>query len=553
MNDQDKPEAQLLDDYFDDRGDAESLEQLDQHLASSDDARRRFWQRAGMEEALAAWGRKGRDEATAMVEAPDSPARTSRWPVLSGWVAAAIMLGLVLFYSDLNVPADSQDKAVMNEVAPTPRPALPPQEVDAGNPVAYLSELAGLRADFRYFKGQTIRAGHELIIDEGLMELVFFSGARVTIEGPARLVPNSDFKITVLQGSALADVPESAIGFKMVLPDGVVTDYGTTFGVKVAGEKTLRVQVIEGEIELASQDVSKMARRLFKGQAVMMSESGDIESIDYVPMEFNETLERVATLESKTRMKRWRAYCRQIDQDLSVVAHFSMLPEEAGSDVILNQSKFSKSPRIGAVISAEWTEGRWPGKPALSFRRPADRVRVDVPGEFPQATFLAWARIDGFPRHYNGLFLSESGIEGEAHWQFSSSGQYYFGVRPSGSSGAMARFHRAWSEPVISSWLFGSWRMLATTYDADRREVIHYVDGAEVARTVIEESVPLRFGRATLGNFFDPKPEVHGVQSGIGEEWSFRNWTGAIDEFILFSRVLNSDELAEIHEVGRVD
>jgi hypothetical protein len=36
-------------------------------------------------------------------------------------------------------------------------------------------------------------------------------------------------------------------------------------------------------------------------------------------------------------------------------------------------------------------------------------------------------------------------------------------------------------------------------------------------------------------------------------EWGFRNWTGAIDEFILYSRVLGSEELRDLYEAGSVE
>ena len=38
------------------------------------------------------------------------------------------------------------------------------------------------------------------------------------------------------------------------------------------------------------------------------------------------------------------------------------------------------------------TEGRWAGKPAFHFRNVADRIRVEVPGEFSSLTLAAWIR-----------------------------------------------------------------------------------------------------------------------------------------------------------------
>jgi hypothetical protein len=65
--------------------------------------------------------------------------------------------------------------------------------------------------------------------------------------------------------------------------------------------------------------------------------------------------------------------------------------------------------------------------------------------------------------------------------------------------------------------------------------------------------VPLRFGLSTLGNFFDPTPKEHADAPGLGEAWSFRNWSGAIDEFLLYSRTLDGQEIGRLHEAGRAN
>jgi len=541
----------LLDAYFEgDPLDADALGELDEALVGSEDARRRFWERAEVDAKLEAWGRHKRGEATVPADAGSARPWWRQWPAVAGWAAAVVLLvSLLMQHRQDREPGDLAEEPPSEHSAPR---SQGPAGAHSGYPVAFLSQLAEVEAPVRYLAGQSVGADEEIRIGSGLLELVFYSGARVIVEGPARVVPRSDLEIEVLEGGVQADVPESAIGFRMVLPDGVVTDFGTSFDVKVEGDRTSRIQVIEGEIEMAAHLSSSGARRLTAGEAVAVDDAGALEDIDFRPMDVGESLSALAARESRVGMQRWREYAARLDRDQSVVVHFSLLPEERGADVVLNHAESLRPPRSGTVISASWAEGRWEAKPALAFRRPSDRVRVDIPGEFEQATFVTWARVDGLPREYNGLFFSEYGIDGEVHWQFSEDGRYYFGVRPEDSP-AVSQFHRAFSEPVISPWAFGSWRMLATTYDSRTREVVHYVDAAEVSRTTLEDSIPLRFGRATLGNFFDPLAEEHSSHPGIGTEWSFRNWTGAIDEFILFSRVVPVEELVRIHEAGRVD
>jgi hypothetical protein len=541
----------LLEAYFDGSLDEDSRHDLEQLVTSSASARARFWERAGMEDSLERWASKSRGETMALpAPAPRKvKLRRSHVAAISGWAAAAALVaawGLQSWFA----PGGGGKGTTAG--TPAERPIAPLAGMGENTPVAYLSRVSRLSGENRMLAGQSLAAGREVEIGEGLIEVDFFSGARVAIQGPARFKPESDMRLTVSQGTVQVDVPDSAKGFVLVLPDGTVTDFGTSFGVVVNEDRTSRLQVSRGEIELAGTKDGGSARRIKEGQAYSLAESGISRPIDFRPMGVSTSLEERAREDMKDRQFRWDEVCREIAADPSVLVHFRFLPDEEGSREILNRATGPNAPRTGTVIAAEWSHGRWDGKPALAFHGPSDRVRVDIPGAYPQATFLAWVRVDNLPRRYNGLFLSEYGIEGEAHWQMSSQGSFWFGVRPKEKRGTVF-FHRAFSEPVLSPADFGTWRMLATTYDAPSRTVIHYVDAVEVSRTVLGDSVPIRFGRATLGNFFDPLPEEHADAPGLGEEWSFRNWSGAIDEFLLYSRTLEAGEIQQLHEAGRAN
>jgi hypothetical protein len=540
----------LLDAYFDGTLDECARHDLEQLVTSSAPARARFWERAGLENSLERWAAKSRGETMALPRPVSRrrKLRRSHIAAISGWAAAAALVAAWAVHSRVD-PAERDAVAASPETG-SPLPASP--HVDENTPVAYLSRVSRLSGENRMLAGQSLGAGKEVEIGEGLIEVDFFSGARVAIQGPARFKPESDMRLTVSQGTVQVDVPDSAKGFVLILPDGTVTDFGTSFGVVVSEEKTSRLQVSRGEIELAGTKDGGAAKRIKEGQAYSLAGNGVSEPIDFHPMAVSTSLEKRAREDIEDRQLRWDEVCRDIAADPSVLVHFRFLPDEEGSREILNRASAPNAPRTGTVIAAEWSHGRWDGKPALAFHGPSDRVRVDIPGEYPQATFLAWVKVDGLPRRYNGLFLSEHGIPGEAHWQMSPQGSFWFGVRPRAQRRDWS-FHRAFSEPVLTANDFGTWRMLATSYDSSSRTVIHYVDGEEVGRAEVEDSVPLRFGRATLGNFFDPSPTEHADMPGLGEEWSFRNWSGAIDEFLLYSRALDAREISRLHDAGRAN
>lgn len=553
-----KPENEhlerLLDAYFEGELDAGSKEELEQMLSSSSQARDAFWSRASMEGTLENWASQRKGEALAWQPGRKVVQRgwTRHVPAVAGWsVAALLTVAWLGERGQRSVPGPAFAGPGL-ESRPLPARTGQAPGTAEDTPVAYLSRSAGLERSSGILPGQVFRAGREVAISAGVLELDFYSGARVSIQGPARFVPDSDMRLTVAEGEVQVDVPDSAKGFVLALPDGTITDFGTSFGVEVKEQRTSRLQVSRGEVELAGTKDGAEARRVLEGQALALSGDGGSQEIDYRPMSVARSLETLSAEYDQLRASRWDQECRRLAEDPSLLVHFRFLQDEQGGREILNRASGPDLPRTGTVIAAEWSRGRWEGKPALAFNHPSDRVRVDVPGEFPQVTFAAWVKTDGLPRRYNGLFLSEFGIPGEAHWQFSPDGRFYFGVRPKEERPDWS-FHRAFSEPVISTSDFGTWRLLATTYDSSAREVVHFVDGAEVHRSRIDDSIPLRFGRATLGNFFDPKPEVHANYAGLGEEWSFRNWSGAIDEFLLFSRVLDESEILKLHETGRPD
>lgn len=554
MKSNDEHLERLLDAYFEGELDAAGKEELDQMLASSAPARDAFWSRASMESTLENWASQRKGETLAWQ--PKRRVALRGWarhlPAVAGWsVAALLTVAWLGERGSRTVPGPTFARPVPDS-RPLPGSTAPAAETAEDTPVAYLSRSAGLERGSGILPGQVFRAGREVVIGAGVLELDFYSGARVSIQGPARFVPDSDMRLSVVEGQVQVDVPDSAKGFVLSLPDGTITDFGTSFGVEVKENRTSRLQVSRGEVELAGTKDGADARRILEGQALAISGEGGPREIDFRPMSVTHSLETLSAEYDQLRASRWDQECRRIAEDPALLVHFRFLPDEQGSREISNRATGPGLPRTGTVIAAEWSRGRWEGKPALAFNHPSDRVRVDVPGEFPQVTFAAWVKTDGLPRRYNGLFLSEFGIPGEAHWQFSPDGRFYFGVRPKEERPDWS-FHRAFSEPVISTSDFGTWRLLATTYDSDAREVVHFVDGVEVHRSRIGDSIPLRFGRATLGNFFDPKPEVHATYAGLGEEWSFRNWSGAIDEFLLFSRVLDGQEILKLHETGRPD
>ncbi len=112
-----------------------------------------------------------------------------------------------------------------------------------------------------------------LRLQRGLATVRFRSGAEVTLQGPAGLEIQDILRGTLLDGTAVVEVPESAHGFTLDTPTASVIDYGTMFAVTVdTVRNTSTVDVLEGEVEVkhASTDA---AQRLRQKQTTIVSES----------------------------------------------------------------------------------------------------------------------------------------------------------------------------------------------------------------------------------------------------------------------------------------
>lgn len=90
-----------------------------------------------------------------------------------------------------------------------------------------------------------------LRLAEGLATLKFDSGAEVVMEAPATLILTDAMNCELIQGTAVSDIPDSALGFRIKTPSADVVDYGTRFAVSVhEGTGETHTQVIEGRVQV---------------------------------------------------------------------------------------------------------------------------------------------------------------------------------------------------------------------------------------------------------------------------------------------------------------
>lgn len=158
------------------------------------------------------------------------------------------------------------------------RPSAPPT-------VAALEEAADCRwAGSELPTHDGARLGPGLLdLAEGMATLAFDNGARVTLEAPARLEILSAMECRLLDGSVVADVPDTAHGFTIRTRQMDIVDLGTRFGVATSEFGNSHVYVFDGEVEVhrgraggSDPENAGTPQRLVEGASLHVGEKAPI-------------------------------------------------------------------------------------------------------------------------------------------------------------------------------------------------------------------------------------------------------------------------------------
>jgi hypothetical protein len=241
-----------------------------------------------------------------------------------------------------------------------------------------------------------------------------------------------------------------------------------------------------------------------------------------------------------SRYDQWRAANLQLNQDPSLLVHFDFEHAAPSDWRLRNASSESAAVTDGTIVGCQWVEGRWPTKQALEFRGVSDRVRLSVPGEFASLTVAAWVRVQGLDRQFNSLFMCDGFDAGTLHWLIRNDGVLGLTVIGPGAG----NYQIVASPPVLPLDQFGMWLHLAVVLDGNAKRVSHYVNGQIVSEKALKIHPPFRIGTAELGNWNSQGfPE--------NEPSMIRNFSGAMDEFCLFSRALPAAEIRALYSTDK--
>lgn len=419
----------------------------------------------------------------------------------------------------------------------------PQAETEAtSNGVAMLSQTMDAQFATTLRSGDTLKPG-TVKLSQGLAQIEFFSGATALIEGSAEIEILSAWEARCLSGRVRVHVPPAAKGFLMHAPGMKLEDLGTEFALNVK-DNTSAVHVFEGEV-IAHTDAQTPAS-LKQGMSLSSAKTASVSPQDFLSIH---ELHGLVQKRDTQRFDEWQQWSLATRKDPRLIAYYTFKHwEDDRWDRLVNNFTEPRRPsRAGGAVGASWTQGRWQKKEALEFKRPGDRVRLNLDGTYHALTLACWVKVDSVDKKYNSLLLTDGYDNGEPHWQIYEDGSLMFSImyRPAEAAKSAKYNQMYFSRPVFTADSLGRWHHLAVTYDNASGEVIQYFDGQEVGREISKLHQPgrdLLFGPCEIGNWGLPTQ---------GHQFPIRNLNGAIDEFAIYSAALSADEVRSLFDHGR--
>ncbi len=510
--------------YFDQELTAEEKRELEAMLLGSARARQIFLDQSEWHGLTREWALQG--QTAALMDDPPKK-KTVAFPSKL-WLGAGLAACLALGWWMLPFGDKSS-------------PAIVEQPVDASHDdVALLGQAIDVEWEgTAYAKGSALPKGW-LKIRKGTLQLDFYSGARVVLEGPASLELLSPDLARLEQGKLTAKVPPPAEGFTVLNANLRVVDRGTEFGMSATGTDDCEVHVFDGEVELQGDVPGATARELFEGEAVSIRQGKSTTfTADRQSFADPTRMLQAAARETEARWESWRSASQSFRESPDLRVYFDFENFDPVGMILRNQATGADEDSNGSVIGCELLSGRWLKKSALGFAKTSDRVRFRTEGSFPSVTLMAWVRVDSLPLEHNSLLSMAPDKIGEIHWKLDKSGRLLLGMRASGEP-VYESWERLESPTVVTPQDFGRWIHLATVIDGEHGVMKHFVNGSQVAAGEMKRRVPVQLGLANLGNFDAASPTSPG--SGL-----VRAFNGRMDEFALFTRALTSEEIAAFY------
>ena len=478
--------------------------------------------------------------------------------VLSLATAALLLVGVYLPSVSSRTNGTEEVAESTSEALSQPSLVFKADEVGSSERlVAVITELSQPEWDDEPLRVGQMVGLERLQLKSGILQIEFFCGATMILEGPFDLEIESPLRAVCRSGKVRVSAPPQAHGFTIAAPGVDIVDLGTEFAVQVDSEGISDIHVLDGEVALLSIDEPKDRWdevRLLEGQSARFDwrdklRPTEVKGIEDVATRFVSGTRLLELVDDARRSSftKWADHSSHLDTDPTTIIHYDFNRGKHGTRLVKNLCSNALPILNGAVVGSQWTTDRWE-RPysALAFNGISDRVRLNIPGEYDSVSMATWVSVNQVNLELNGLLLTDGWDIGEVHWQITSEGclkisiSDHYGKNPKGIPGFIG--YNYISPPIFSDERLGRWVFLASVIDGQSNEVRHYLDGELISsHPLIKEYEALRFGPSEIGNW-SPLNQKHFLTRGLN---------GKLDELILFSRPLIDEEVSDLYHNSR--
>jgi hypothetical protein len=305
--------------------------------------------------------------------------RLGMYATLFAALAALLVISVIIVFARRTGPGGQEASGTLRvppsngtRSVPDTTPSNSTRNVPETTPVAILArsyDCTWSDADATIADGDSLHGGQRLSLRSGLAEIVFASGARVILQGPAVFLLESDRSASLPSGKVTvkAETP-SAKGFTIRTPGMKTIDLGTEFGLEVSPTGLEQVHVFRGEVVVAPSPP------LFN--------SGNTEVPSVAPQRLTEQQGIEVNPNTKGVMlvaNNGERFARSLDEAQNkrhVVAYWRFEDHPAG--VLVPESQEGRSPVRGSLDSSingndlySWNRG---AQPRFSSDVPASKV-----------------------------------------------------------------------------------------------------------------------------------------------------------------------------------
>ncbi len=283
----------------------EDSDRLSQYLESSHECRQRWVEQLSLHAALRTMHQSdfGLETAGQLTATTERSGTRSERRYRNRYLLAASSLAAALLIAALLYVWTNRDHLVLVE-GPNETELLPTESYVA---VIVDTEDARWSLDSRGSIGTEMQVGEVLHLSSGSVRLDLPVGATVSLRGPAHVTLTGTESLKLHHGDLAARITNDDVRLQVETPSGRIVDLGTEFLVSVSESGFGTVQVLDGEVEVYNDSITK-PQRLSKGEQLQLS-----------PQQIDRNVEKLALEKDAAAQV---GFLRRADRISGVLAHW---------------------------------------------------------------------------------------------------------------------------------------------------------------------------------------------------------------------------------------